>query len=109
MSALKPLRERHAKRLVGADLMQLVREMKAGKGKAIAQIAVPEVMTARMKPDLSQSQFAQLLGVTVRTLQDSEQVRRTPSGAAQTMIAIAQQQPNVLKHLLKPQADAQTR
>jgi putative transcriptional regulator len=104
VSALKPLRERDAKRHVGAELLQSVREMKAGKGKAVAQIAVPEVVTARMKSGLSQSQFAQLLGVTVRTLQDWEQGHRTPSGAAQTLIAIAQQQPKVLKQLLKAQA-----
>jgi len=109
VSALKPLRERDAKRHVGAELLQLVREMKAGKGKAVARIAVPEVVTARMKSGLSQRQFPQLLGVSVRTFQDSVQARRTPSGAAQTLIAIAQQQPNVVKQVLKPQADAQTR
>ena len=108
MSALKPLRERDAKRHVGAELLQLVREMKAGIGKAVAQIAVPKVMTARMKSDLSRSQFAQLLGVSVRRLQDWEQARCTPSGAAQTLIAISQQQPKVPKQVLKAQADAQT-
>jgi len=44
VSAFKPLRERDAKRHVGAELLQLVREMKVGKGKAAAQIAVPEVI-----------------------------------------------------------------
>jgi putative transcriptional regulator len=109
VSAFKPLRERDAKRRVGAELLQSVREMKAGKGKVVAQVAVPEVATARMSSDLSQNQFAQLLGVSVRALQDSEQARRTPSGAAQTLIAIAQQQPKVPKQVLKAQADAQTR
>jgi putative transcriptional regulator len=108
VSALKPLRECDAKRHVGAELLQLVREVKVGKGKAVAQIAVPEVMTARMKSDLSRSQFAQLLGVSVRTLQDWERGRRIPSGVAQTLIAIAQQQPKVLKQVRKAHADAQT-
>jgi len=108
VSAFKPLRERDAKRHVGEELLQSVREMKAGKGKAVAQIAVPEVVTARMRSDLSQSEFAQLLGVSVRTLQDLQRSCRTPSGAAQTLIAIAQQQPKVLKQVLKAQADAQT-
>ena len=104
----KQLRERDAKRDLGAELLQSVREMKAGKGKLVAQVAVPEVVTARMSSGLSQSQFAQLLGVSVRTLQDWEQGRRTPSGAAKTLIAIAQQQPKVLKLVLKAQANAQT-
>ena len=108
MSALKQLRKRDAKRDLGAELLQSVREMKAGKGKAAAQIAVPEVVMARMKSDLSQSEFTQLLGVSVRTLQDLQQSCRIPSGAAQTLIAIAQQQPKVLKQVLKAQADAQT-
>jgi len=90
VSALKQLCARDAKHHVGAELPQSVREMKAGKGKAVAQVAVPEVVTARMKSDLSRNQFAQLLGVSARTLQNSEQGRRTPSGAAQTLIAIAQ-------------------
>ena len=102
---MKQLRKRDAKRDLGAELLQSVREMKAGKGKAAARIAVPEVVTARMKSGLSQSRFAQLLGVSVRTLQDSEQGRRTPSGAAQARIAIAQQQPKVLKQVLKAQAE----
>jgi putative transcriptional regulator len=109
VSALKQLCEREAKRHEGAELLQSVREVKAGKGKVVAQIAVPEVVTARMKSGLSQSRFAQLLGVSVRTLHDWEQGRRTPSGAAQTVIAIVRQQPKGLKQVLKAQADAQTR
>lgn len=102
----KELRERDAQRDLGAELLQSVREMAAGKGKLVAHVEVPEVVTARLKSGLSQSQFAQLLGVSVRTLQDWEQGRRKPSGAAQTLIAIAQQQPEVLKQVLKAQAAA---
>lgn len=53
------LRERDAKRNLGAELLQSVREMKAGKGNAVAQVAVPEVVTAQMTSGQSQSQFAQ--------------------------------------------------
>jgi putative transcriptional regulator len=107
VSELKPLCECDAKRHVGAELLQSVRGMKAAKGKAVAQIAAPEVVTARMSSDLSQSEFAQLLGVSVRTLQDLQQSCRTPSGAARILIAIAQQQPKVLKQMRKAQAAAQ--
>jgi putative transcriptional regulator len=102
----KQLRERDAKRDLGAELLQSIREMKAGKGKVVAKIEVPPVVTARMKSGLSQSQFATLLGVSVRTMQDWEQGRRQPSGAAQTLITIAEQQPKVLKQVLKAQAAA---
>ena len=49
-----------------------------------------------MKSGLSQSDFAKLLGVSVRTLQDREQGRREPRGAANTLIAIAERRPEVL-------------
>lgn len=102
----KQLKKRDAKRDIGAELLQAVRDMKAGKGKVVAKIDVPPVVTARMKSGLSQSQFASLMGVSVRTLQDWEQGRRQPSGAAQTLITIAEQQPKVLRQVLKAQAAA---
>ena len=97
----KQLRERDSKRDLGTELLQAIRDMKAGKGKVVAQIEVPPVVMARMKSGLSQSEFAGLLGVSVRTLQDWEQGRRQPSGAARTLITIAQQQPKVLKQVFR--------
>ena len=97
----KQLRERDAKRDLGAELLQSIREMKAGKGRVVVKIEVPPVVMARMKSGLSQTEFASLLGVSVRTLQDWEQGRRQPSGAARTLITIAEQQPKVLKQVLK--------
>lgn len=97
----KQLRERDAKRNLGAELLQSIREMKAGKGQVVAKVEVPPVVMARMTSGLSQSEFAVLLGVSVRTLQDWEQGRRQPSGAARTLITIAQQQPKVLKQVFQ--------
>ena len=102
----KQLSERDAKRDIGAELLQAVRDLKAGKGKVVAKVAVPPVVMARLKSGLSQSQFASLLGVSIRTLQDWEQGRRQPSGAAQTLITIAEQRPKVLKQVLKAQSAA---
>ena len=97
----KQLLQRDAKRDIGAELLLAVRQMKAGKGKIVARIEVPAVTTARMKSGLSQAEFANLLGVSVRTLQDWEQGRRQPSGAARTLITIAEHQPKVLKQVFK--------
>ena len=48
---------------------------------------------------MSQSAFAKLLGVSVRTLQEWEQGRRKPSGAAQTLLIIAERNPEFLQEL----------
>ena len=45
---------------------------------------------------ISQSRFAELLGVSVRTLQEWEQGRRAPSGAARTLLMIAAKNPKAL-------------
>jgi putative transcriptional regulator len=97
----KQLLARDAKRDIGAELLLSVRQLKAGKGKVVAQVEVPAVTVARMKSGLSQAEFSDLLGVSIRTLQDWEQGRRQPSGAARTLITIAEQQPKVLRQVFK--------
>lgn len=81
-----------AKRDLAAELLQSVREMKAGQ----LHVVVSPVVEARNKTGLSQSQFAALLGVSVRTLQGWEQGRKQPSGAARTLLAIASTNPKAL-------------
>ncbi|MDZ4144131.1 MAG: helix-turn-helix domain-containing protein [Burkholderiales bacterium] len=100
----KQLLARDAKRDIGAELLLSVRQMKAGKGKVVARVNVPAATTARLKSGLSQAEFANLLGVSVRTLQDWEQGRREPSGAARTLITIAEQKPKLLKEVFKAAA-----
>ncbi|KQV49824.1 transcriptional regulator [Pelomonas sp. Root1217] len=81
-----------AKRDLAAELLQSVREMKAGQVHVISS----PVIEARNKTGLSQSQFAALMGVSVRTLQGWEQGRKQPSGAARTLLAIASTNPKAL-------------
>jgi putative transcriptional regulator len=82
-----------------ADLLQSVREMKAGTFARSTHVPVTEALQARAKMDLSQSQFAKLLGVSVRTLQEWEQGRKKPTGAAQTLLRVAVQTPQALLSL----------
>lgn len=81
-----------AKRDLAAELLQSVREMKAGQTRVVSS----PVIEARQKTGLSQSQFAALLGVSVRTLQGWEQGRKQPSGAARTLLAIASVNPKAV-------------
>ena len=80
------------KRDLAAELLQSVREMKAGQTRVVSS----PVIEARQKTGLSQSQFAALLGVSVRTLQGWEQGRKQPSGAARTLLAIASVNPKAV-------------
>ncbi len=93
------LQKRDAARDLGAELLESVREMKAGRAAKIHKVDIAPVVSARMKSGLPQSAFAKLLGVSIRTLQDWEQGRRTPSGAAKTLIAIAERRPEVLREV----------
>ena len=96
----RALRARDAKRDIGAELLASVREMKAGQAGHVHRMPVSKVAEARSKSGLSQPQFALLLGVSARTLQDWEQGRRQPSGAARTLLAIAVRRPEVLRDVL---------
>ncbi len=82
-----------------ADLLQSVREMKTAKATRTHRIAVSPVAEARAKIGVSQTAFAALLGVSPRTLQDWEQGRRQPTGAAQTLLRVAIQHPEALLDL----------
>lgn len=57
------------------------------------------VAEARAKTGLSQEKFATLLGISPRTLRDWEQGRRSPSGAAKTLLRIASKHPEVLREV----------
>ena len=81
------------------DLLASVREMGSGKAARITKIKLPQIAEARAKTGLSQLDFARLLGVSPRTLQDWEQGRRQPTGAAKTLLRVAISHPEILLSL----------
>jgi len=85
---------------LGRKLLQSVREMKAKKRGRVTTVELSEVAEARHKSGLSQAQFAEVLGISKRTLQEWEQGRRSPSGAAQALIRIAKRHPEVVREAL---------
>jgi putative transcriptional regulator len=78
------------------DLMRRVRPKKSAVSARRPPVKVPAVVSVRNASGLSQAQFAVLLGVSVRTLQKWEQGARDPSGAAKSLIRIAQRHPEIL-------------
>lgn len=83
-----------AKRNIGLEILSGIREIKRGEHGRVMNL--PSVTSVREGTGLSQARFAQLLGVSVRTLQEWEQGRRAPSGAARTLLLIAQKNPRAL-------------
>ena len=79
------------------DLLESVRQMKVGKAARTTSVALTPAAEARSKVGVSQAEFATLLGVSVRTLQDWEQGRREPSGAAKTLRRIASRSPEAVR------------
>ncbi|MFI3135467.1 MAG: helix-turn-helix domain-containing protein [Methylococcaceae bacterium] len=99
------LLERDAARDLNAELLESINQMNAGQIGRVSvvtrtgQVIESPVAKARIASRLSQNQFAQLLGISVRTLQEWEQGRRQPSGAAKTLLRVAENHPEYLREL----------
>lgn len=84
------------KRDIGHEILDGIRAIKAGKAKRDT-VKLPDAVRAiRERMDLSQSAFAALLGVSLRTLQDWEQGRRKPTGPAYALLRVATRHPEAL-------------
>jgi len=83
-----------SKRNIGKEILAGLRELRRGEHGRVT--SVPDVAQIREATGLSQARFAQLLGVSPRTLQDWEQGRRAPSGAARTLLLMAAKDPKAL-------------
>jgi putative transcriptional regulator len=120
------LQARDANRDIGAELLLAVRELQTGKaarttkfeplpdgsvrrtvtladGTMQAQEVLVgpqwQLLAARTQAGLSQSEFARATGVSVRTLQEWEQGRKVPSGAAQSLLKLVSRHPELLAEL----------
>lgn len=131
----KALQARDAKRNIGAELLQSVRDMKAGRwgrkttieirpdGSVRRRIELPggkvardEILTgarwallsARSSSGLSQADFADALGVSKRTLENWEQGRAEPTGPAKVLLNLVAKYPDTVKRLAKMRPEAQS-
>jgi len=83
----------------GKELLDAVEEMKKRKKGRTYSPEQLLAISARKSVNLTQREFATLLNVSVDTVQDWEQGRRSPRGAAKTLLKIAQSHPAVLEEL----------
>lgn len=74
----------------GAELLEAVEQMKGGESGRTYTEAQLLAISARKSVNLTQREFAKLLDVSIDTVQDWEQSRRSPRGAAKTLLKIAQ-------------------
>jgi putative transcriptional regulator len=81
------------------DLLESVGQMRRGQAARVTKVQIPQAAEARSRVGMSQQEFADLLGVSARTLQDWEQGRREPTGAARTLLRVAFSHPEVLLEL----------
>ena len=80
------------------ELVSSIREAGAihrGQRKPVRrfEVAASKVQIVREKAGLSQAQFAKLLNVSVKTLQNWEQSRRHPTGPAKALLRIVEREP----------------
>jgi putative transcriptional regulator len=89
------------------ELLESVKEGGAilrGEKKASRTFAfeAPDVKSIRERYALSQSEFAALLGISVKTLQNWEQGRRSPHGAARVLLHVADKHPEAVWDVVEP-------
>ena len=100
----KELLERDATRNIGEELLGAIRDVKAGRIGAKYSVEPNEIVATRVKAGLSQTEFAKALHISHRTLQQWEQGRRHPSGAAETLLKIVAKHPEVLHEVMSESA-----
>ncbi len=95
------------------ELLESVREAGAimrGEMQPSRRFVVekPDVKEIRAKLGISQNEFASLLGISVRTLENWEQKRRIPKGPARILLLIAESHPDVVWDVVKNKREKRT-
>jgi len=77
-------------------------EIKVGRHKPSRQYEIkpPDIRRVREELHASQGEFATMIGVSVRTLQNWEQGRRRPEGPANVLLRVAAQNPAAILEAL---------
>jgi putative transcriptional regulator len=70
------------------------------KTARITKVELPDVPRIRGRLGLSQSEFALMIGVSPRTVQNWEQRRREPEGAARALLVVAERHPKMVLQAL---------
>ncbi len=88
------------------ELVESVREGGAilrGDADAARETHFPDPAVGEIRAEygLSQSKFAALLGISVRTLQNWEQGRRKPQGPARVLLRVAARHPRAILDTVK--------
>ena len=85
------------KRDIGIELLQAIQDIKKGKGITIENNN--DIINIRKQLHLSQKAFADFMHINLRTLQEWEQGRRKPRGAAISLLKIAHRHPEVFDNI----------
>jgi putative transcriptional regulator len=89
------------------ELLESVREagaiIRGEKEPArVTRFEKPDIQRIRAGYNLSQSEFARLIGVSVNTLQNWEQGRRSPQGPASVLLQVTASHPEVVWEVVRP-------
>jgi putative transcriptional regulator len=86
------------KRDIGQEILDSIIEIKSGDvGRVHVYLTPAQIKAVRQNVGVSQSTFAAMLNVSLRTLQEWEQGRRQPNGPARSLLAIAAKRPDVMQ------------
>jgi len=90
------MRDEDFTELVGSiEQMKAIRRGKLRPGR-VTEFPEPDVAALRRTMDLTQEQLAAMLGISIRTVQDWEQGRRSPRGPARALLRVAEHSPRTV-------------
>ncbi len=90
------MKKEHFEKLIAS--IKEAGEIKSGRmaPSRVYEIKPPEIKNVREELNVSQSEFALMIGVSIRTLQNWEQGRRKPEGPAKALLRIASKNPRAV-------------